>query len=128
MVYYPVTTTTGPVVSLVANAEGESLTIPPNTWVEIKGSNLAPAGDSRIWQASDFVNTQMPTELDGVSATVNGKSDYVYYISPTQINILTPPDALPASPQIVVTSNGALSASLTALAEALSPSFFCIQR
>ena len=56
--------------------------------------NLAPAGDSRIWQDSDFVNSQMPVQLDGVSATVNGKPAYVYYISPTQLNILTPPDAI----------------------------------
>ncbi len=28
---------------MVANAEGESPTIAPNTWVEVKGSNLAPA-------------------------------------------------------------------------------------
>lgn len=48
----------GPVISLVANAEGESPMIAPNTWVEIKGSNLAPAGDARIWQGSDFVKTR----------------------------------------------------------------------
>ena len=124
MVYYPVTPPTGPVVSLVANAEGEDLTIAANTWVEIKGSNLAPAGDSRIWRTSDFTGNQMPTQLDGVSATVNGVSAYVYYISPTQINILTPPDALPAYPQIVVTNNGAAGAPFAALGQALSPSFF----
>src|ERR1700691_4451999 len=54
-----------PVVTVteVANAEGESLTIAPNTWVEIKGSNLAP--DTRIWAAADFVNGKLPTQLDG---------------------------------------------------------------
>jgi uncharacterized protein (TIGR03437 family) len=123
-VYYPATTATGPVVSLVADAEGESLTIAPNTWVEIKGSNLALTGDSRIWQTSDFANNAMPTKLDGVSVTVNGSSAYVYYISPTQINILTPPEALPAYPEIVVTNNGATGPSVTALGQTLSPSFF----
>lgn len=122
--YYPVTNTTGPLVSLVANAEGEALPIAPNTWVEIKGSNLAPAGDARTWRASDIVGNQMPTALDGVSATVNGKSAYVYYISPTQINILTPPDPLPAYPAIVVTNNGASSAPAAALGQPLAPSFF----
>src|SRR5690242_15084424 len=75
-----------PLISKVANAEGESPTIAPNTWVEIKGSNLAPTG-TRTWQGSDFANNQMPTNLDGVSVTVNGKAAYVYYISPTQVNI-----------------------------------------
>jgi uncharacterized protein (TIGR03437 family) len=124
MVYYPVTPANGPLVSLVANAEGEALTIAPNMWVEIKGSSLAPAGDTRIWRASDIVGNQMPTELDGVSATVNGKSAYVYYISPTQINILTPPDALPVYPQVVVTNNGTAGVAVDALAQPLAPSFF----
>jgi uncharacterized protein (TIGR03437 family) len=56
--------------------------------------------------------------------TVNGHSGYVYYISPTQINILTPPDALPADAQIVVSNNGTASTQFTALAQPLSPSFF----
>jgi uncharacterized protein (TIGR03437 family) len=121
------TITAGPVspeISLVANAEGESPTIAPNTWVEIKGSNLAPAGDSRIWQGSDFTNNQMPVQLDGVSATVNGKSAYVYYISPTQVNILTAPDGLSGSVTVQLTNNGVTSASFTAQSQSMSPSIF----
>jgi uncharacterized protein (TIGR03437 family) len=114
----------GPAVSLVANAEGNSATIAPNTWVEIKGVNLAPAGDSRIWQSSDFVNGNMPTQLDGVSVTVNGKSAYLWYISPTQVNILTPPDAISGSVNVVVTSAGTASPPFPVQAQAISPSFF----
>jgi uncharacterized protein (TIGR03437 family) len=112
------------VIAGVANAEGGGQTIAPNTWVSVYGTNLAPAGDSRIWQGSDFVNNQMPTELDGVSATVNGKPAYVYYLSATQVNILTPPDAMSGPAPVVVTNNGATSASFTAQEQALSPSFF----
>jgi uncharacterized protein (TIGR03437 family) len=86
--------------------------------------NLAPAGDARIWQGSDFVDNKMPTQLDGVSATVNGKAAYLYYISPTQVNILTPPDAMSGSVQVQVTANGTVSAQFTAQAQAESPSFF----
>jgi uncharacterized protein (TIGR03437 family) len=113
-----------PAISEVANAEGESPAIAPNTWVEIKGVNLAPAGDSRMWQASDFVGNKLPTALDGVSATVNGKSAYVYYISPGQLNILTPPDAMSGAVQVVVAVNGVVSTQFTAQAQAESPSFF----
>jgi uncharacterized protein (TIGR03437 family) len=113
-----------PVIGLVANAEGESATIAPNTWVEIKGSNLAPLGDTRVWAGSDFVNNEMPTQLDGVSVTVNGKSAYVYYISPTQVNILTPPDAMSGTVQVALTDNGVVSAAYTAQAQTISPSFF----
>ena len=117
-------TAPAPAISLVANAEGEVPAIAPNTWVEIKGSNLAAPGDSRIWQGSDFVGNSMPIKLDNVSATVNGKPAFVYYISPLQVNILTPPDALSGTAQVVVTYNGATSAAFNAPAQSISPSFF----
>ena len=118
--------TAPPVISLVANAEGESPVIAPNTWVEIKGSGLAPAGDIRIWQTADFAGGKLPAALDGVSVTVNGKAAYLYYISPTQVNILTPPDAMTGAVQVVVTVGNAQSAPYSAQAQAASPSFFVI--
>src|SRR5579872_3468024 len=102
-----------PVISLVANAEGEKPLIAPNTWVEIKGQNLSRANDTRSWQAADFVNNQMPTSLDGVSVTVNGKSAFVYYISPVQVNVLTPPDAMSGAVSVQVTRNGVTSAAFS---------------
>jgi uncharacterized protein (TIGR03437 family) len=115
-----------PMIALVANAEGEVPIIAPNTWVEIKGSNLAPAGDSRIWTASDFVNGQLPVQIDGVSVTVNGKPAYLYGISPTQVNILTPPDAISGQVPIQLTNSGAVSPTFMAQAQAESPSFYVI--
>jgi uncharacterized protein (TIGR03437 family) len=111
-----------PTITLVQNAEGGALTIAPNTWVTLKGSNLAPAGDSRIWQASDFVNNELPTQLDGVSVKLNGENPY--YISPTQINILTPPDMATGTVQVQAATNAGTSASFAAQAQAESPSFF----
>jgi len=116
--------TATPTIALVANAEGGVATIAPNSWMEIKGSNLGPAGDTRIWQSSDFVNNQLPTSLDGVSVTVNGQPAYVYYISPTQVNILTPPNALSGSVPVQVSDNGAIGANFMVQAQAESPSFF----
>jgi uncharacterized protein (TIGR03437 family) len=113
-----------PAISGVTSAGSGSATIAPNTWVEIKGSNLAPAGDSRIWQGSDFVNGQLPKQLDGVSVTVDGKPAYVSYISPAQINILTPPDAITRSVPVQVTVNGVISNTYGAAAQAVSPAFF----
>lgn len=114
----------GPVIAEVANAEGDSPTIAPNTWVKILGANLAPAGDARTWQTSDFTGTRMPAQLDGVSVTVNGKSAYVEYISPSQVNILTPLDAISGPVQVELTNNGVTAASFTAQAQTISPSFF----
>jgi uncharacterized protein (TIGR03437 family) len=111
-----------PAISKVANAEGEALTIGPNTWVEIKGSGLAP--DTRIWQASDFVNNQMPTALDGASVTMNGQNAFVYFISPGQINVLTPPNLAAGPVQVVVTNQGAATTAFPATAQQYSTSFF----
>jgi uncharacterized protein (TIGR03437 family) len=116
-----------PAISLVANAEGESPLIAPNTWIEIKGVALAPNQDaliSRIWTTPDFLNNQLPLRLDGASVTVNGKGAYVYYVSPSQVNVLTPPDAMQGPVNVVVTNNGALSQTYVAQAQPVSPSFF----
>lgn len=113
-----------PAISLVANAEGQNAIIAPNTWVEIQGVNLSPPGDSRIWQPSDFVNGEMPVALDGVSVTINGQNSYIWYISPTQINVLTPPEMIVGSVKVVAANDGQVSAAFTAQAQQLSPSFF----
>lgn len=117
-------TPNGTTVGLMANAFGNAKLLAPNTWAIIKGTNLGPAGDSRIWQSSDFVNGLMPTSLDGVSVTVNGQNAYVYYISPTQVNILTPPGLAAGLAQVVVNNNGAKSAIASIVAEQDSLSFF----
>jgi uncharacterized protein (TIGR03437 family) len=115
---------TTPTITLIENAEGGAPTISPNTWVTLKGSNLAPTGDSRIWQASDFVGNELPTQLDGVSVTLNGEKAYAYYISPTQLNILTPPDLAAGTVQVQVATNSGTSSSFAVQAKAESPSFF----
>ena len=66
----------------------------------------------------------MPTQLNGVSVKVNEKNAFVYYTSPTQVNILTPPDAMPGAVQVAVTNNSVSGASLIALAQSIAPSFF----
>jgi len=114
----------GPVITQVVSVANQSPTIAPNTWVEIHGTNLAPTGDTRLWQGSDFKNNQLPVQLDTVTATVNGRSAFVEYISPTQVNILTPPDAMQGSVQVLMSSGGVNSAPFTVQAQALAPAFF----
>ena len=113
-----------PTISLVSNAFGGSQTIAPNTWIQVKGVNLAPAGDTRIWGGSDFIGNQLPTQLDGVSVTVNGKTAFVYYISPTQVNILTPPDPISGTVAVQLTNGGIKSNAVNSSAQSLSPAFF----
>ena len=121
-----------PGIGLVANAESENPIIAPNTWIEIKGANLAPVGISSpdcvpgyCWQSSGLRQARkVPTMLNKVSATINGKSAYVYYISPIQVDVLTPPDTVNGTVQVVVTSSGSVGAAFQAQEQPLSPAFF----
>jgi uncharacterized protein (TIGR03437 family) len=121
---HDLTVTIPPSITSVTNAYGDSPVISPNTWVRVRGSNLTPVGVARIWAGSDFVNNQLPAQMDGVSVTVNGKSAYLYSISSTEIYLLTPPDALLGSAQIQVTDNGVAGNAVTVQGQAQSPSFF----
>ena len=114
----PTTTTIG----LMTNAFGNTKLLAANTWAIVKGTSLA--SNSRTWQGSDFVNNQMPTSLDGVSVTVNGVNAYIYYISPTQVNFLTPPTLTAGVAQVQVINNGVKSAIASIQAQPLSLAFF----
>src|SRR5262249_353078 len=61
--------------------------IVPNSWVAIKGSNLATT--TNTWDKA-IVNGQLPTELEGVKVTIGGKPAYVYFVSPNQVNVVAP--------------------------------------
>lgn len=114
-----------PVVSGgVLNATDGAVDIAQNAWVEIKGNNLAQT--TRTWTGNDFINGQMPTMLDGVSATVNNKAAFVYYISPTQVNILTPLDTATGAVPVQVTSQFGTSAVVSATVTPYAPGLFII--
>ncbi|MCC7175878.1 MAG: S8 family serine peptidase [Bryobacterales bacterium] len=112
----------GPVVSSVFNAGDFQPGLASATWVGITGSNFSST--THLWQASDFVGGKLPTALGGVSVNINSRPAYVYYVSPTQINVLAPDDpAVGPVPVEVVTPQGR-SLSLTAQKRALSPAWF----
>jgi len=70
------------------------------------------------------VNGQLPTTLQGVSVTIDGKPAYVEYISPTQINVLAPDDTTTGSVVVQVTADSQQSNSLSAQEQQFAPSFF----
>ena len=116
----PAITSSGGVVNGATNLPGG---IAPNTYITIFGSNLA--ANTRVWAGSDFSNGAMPTSLDGTSVQVNGKAAYVEYISPTQINAITPADTAAGSGvTVTVTSAGQTSDAATVTMSALAPGFF----
>jgi len=126
-----------PVISGVTTAFAPAAVgIAQNTWIVVKGSNLVPPATPAagvIWSsAPSFASGQMPTQLGGISVTVNGKPAFIYFFcsaatSPVctsdQINALTPLDSTLGSVSAVVNNNGISSAPITVNMNPIAPSF-----
>jgi uncharacterized protein (TIGR03437 family) len=122
----PVTLTLSPVgsplITAVRSAAGGAPGVAPNTWTEITGWNLSPG--TRTWLSADFENGSMPEALDGVRVTINGKNAFIGYISPTQVNVLTPPDVIDGEVSVRITGPSGAGLPFQAPARELSPGLF----
>jgi uncharacterized protein (TIGR03437 family) len=113
----------GPVaITSVLNAASFQPAIETGSWAMIQGTNLA--NSTRLWQTFDFIGSNLPTVVDGVSVSIDGNPAFVEYISPTQINVLAPADSTTGSVNVVVTNNGQSSAPATAQLQTVAPAFF----
>jgi uncharacterized protein (TIGR03437 family) len=110
-----------PIISSEGVVNGASFTIgmAPNTWVTIQGTNFTTGTD--YWSVTGGT---LPTTLNGVSVTFSGLPGYVSYISPTQINVLTPANLTDQFPSVVVTNTVGSSSPATAFSPASMPAFF----
>jgi uncharacterized protein (TIGR03437 family) len=90
-------------------------TIQPGEWVSIYGANLA--NGIATWTGN------FPTSLGGTSVTIDGKSAYLWYVSPTQINLQVPDDATTGSVPVVVRTAAGGVATSTVILAAFAPSF-----
>lgn len=122
-VLLPVTGSKVTITGVSNNASGAT-GIESGSWVSIYGMNLA--GSTRTWQAADFSGNNLPTSLDGVSVTINGRTAAVYYISPTQLNVQAPTDTSIGPAQVQVT-NALGSAMSSATLQVYAPGFYTFQ-
>ena len=113
-----------PAITAVVDGASFQPGIEAGSWVTIRGTNLANTFPGRTWRTDEVVNGNLPTSLDGVSVTIDGKPAYVYYISPTQINVQAPADSASGAVPVVVNNNGSLSAPATAQLQPASPGLF----
>ena len=109
-------------INSVVNAASFQPAIASATWITIFGANLSQT--TRQWTQSDFVDNNLPTQLDGVSATVNGSPAYVSYVSPTQVNVLVPDDTTAAQVQVQVTTAQGTSNFFVADSHEMAPALF----
>jgi len=123
--------TSAPAVTAINSATdfGGWANFASGSYLEIKGSNLAP--DTRTWTGADFTGNNAPTQLDGVTVSINSKPAYVYYISPTQIDVQAPDDSTTGNVPIMVTTcagtSNSTSVQKTALAAGMqAPASFLV--
>lgn len=115
-----------PISTEVVTTSSDVTTIAPNTWIEIHGTNLAQ--ESTTWStlpASDFATT-LPTSLGGVSATVNNKPAAIYYVSPTQVNVLAPIDTAVGPVQVQLSTQFGSTAPMSVNEQTYSLAFLII--
>ena len=105
----------------VTNAASGASGVVPGGWVSIYGTNLASAAVTA--GASDMASGYLPTALGGTNVYIDGKPAYVYYVSPTQINVVAPADSLTGDATVTVTNSGG-SASATATMRSVQPGLF----
>ncbi len=114
-----------PVIASVANAGSEENFIGPNEFVEIKGSNLVSGLPPSGLQWTGAIQMgNLPTSLGGASVTMNGQMTYVSFVSPGQINVLTPPNLSGATASVVVSNNGAVSNQFMVPLRPVAPALF----
>jgi uncharacterized protein (TIGR03437 family) len=106
----------------VVDAGGGGKAIAPGTWVSIFGTLLSAT--TRAWRDTDFQNGLLPTTLDGVSVTINGKPAAVAFISPGQINVLAPDDSSTGLGPVQVKNSLATSDPVLALQQTAAPALF----
>jgi uncharacterized protein (TIGR03437 family) len=134
---YPCSNIAPPVITSVrsASAYGGYSYFASGSWLEIKGTNLADPADPRLkaatnpgqWTSGDFNGVNAPIVLDGVSVSINGKQAYVWYLSPTQLNVQAPEDSATGNVTVNVTNCQATSSAFAppyiAMRHALAPGF-----
>ncbi len=128
---YSCTNTAPPVISAIdsAGAYGGYAYFASGSWLEIFGSNLADPNDPRLadashsgeWASSDFTSGVAPTNLDGISVSINGKPAYVWFLSPGQLNVQAPEDSATGSVAVTVTNCKATSSESMFTRRALAP-------
>ena len=110
--------------SIVNAADNQSGALSPNTIATIYGQNLAYGTEALT--ASGFPGGVLPTTFagTGVHVLMGSLEANLFYVSPTQINFLVPPNLIPATVNLVVVVDSFAGPSIPIQLAAASPALF----
>ena len=109
-------------VASVVNGASFEPSLAPNTIVSLFGTNLS--WNTVILQQSDLVNGQMPTALGGVQVFVASYPARLYYVSPTQVNLLIPSYLRPGPMNLFLARDGASGPVVQIAVNVAAPALF----
>jgi uncharacterized protein (TIGR03437 family) len=112
---------TPPQISSVTDGAGYQQGISPGAWISIFGTNLAYT--TRLWKDSEILGGKLPTLLDGVSVSIDGRLAAVNYISPLQLNVQVPDDTATGPVTVAVTTPQGTATTTTTM-QTVSPGLF----
>ncbi|MBI2688114.1 MAG: SBBP repeat-containing protein [Acidobacteria bacterium] len=110
-----------PFLSGVSDAFTGQAGVAPTTWTALYGTNLSIA--TRTWDGA-ISGTQLPTALDEVRVSLNGRPATVYFISPGQVNVLAPLDDTTGNVQVTLTNRYGASPPIQVRKANYLPAFY----
>jgi uncharacterized protein (TIGR03437 family) len=129
--FAPILTADAPIYSadsLVNSADNQAGWLAPNTIATMYGKYLSYA--TATLTPADIRGGVLPTVLPSTGARilVNGLPANPYYVSPTQINFLIPPNLLPGPATVQLVINGLAGPPISVALGAAAPALFQIDR
>ncbi len=90
------------------------------SWVTLFGTNLAPR--TRSWEGA--TGGALPTQLEDVSVTINGRNAVLSFVSPDQINLIAPASERVGDVEVIVRNAGGASEPYYVRQTAAFPAFY----
>jgi uncharacterized protein (TIGR03437 family) len=115
-----ITSSGPPSISGLTNGASFKQAYAPGMILSVFGSQLAPS-------AASAATVPLPTQLVGVSATVNGVAAPLYYVSPGQVNLQVPYETPVNSTVLLTVTNNGQSTSSNLRVSAAAPGVFADQ-
>jgi uncharacterized protein (TIGR03437 family) len=110
-----------PALRGVSDAFTGLIGVAPTTWTALYGAALS--GTTRTWDGA-IQGNQLPKSLDEVQVSVNGRAATVYFVSPGQVNVLTPLDETTGDVQVTLTNRYGTSVAVQVHKQNYLPAFY----
>jgi uncharacterized protein (TIGR03437 family) len=119
-----------PAISAAVSSASYTGPIAANTLISLFGTGFQPAGLTRPLYEADVTSKSVPNVLSCTGVEINGIRAGMYYVSPTQLNVVVPNGVTPGQAAVRVVLNPAnrpvFSSPLAVTAASAAPGLFTL--